>query len=205
MKALNQEQALKLLEMAKGHRMSALLTLAVATGMREGEILGLRWSDIDMDKGMIFIRRTIKRVSPYGIIETEPKTAKGKRKIMLPDFVIEALKAHKVQQQTIREKAIKWHNNDFVFCNHFGGLIETSRLYMDFKGLLQAANLPVIRFHDLRHSAATLLLSMGIHPKVVQELLGHSTIAMTLDTYSHVLPSMHEEAMRKMGDLFKKE
>jgi integrase len=138
-----------------------------------------------------------------GYKEQEPKTAKSRRKITLPHFVIEALKQHRVRQLEARLKAGKaWTEKDLVFCDKQGGYIFPNTLSYQFSSLLQAAGLPKIRFHDLRHSAATILLSMGVHPKVVQELLGHSSINMTVDTYSHILPSMQQEAMNKLDDLF---
>ena len=96
-----------------------------------------------------------------------------------------------------------WRETGIVFCNIYGGYLESSNLHDDFKRLLEKAELPNIRFHDLRHSAATILLGMGVHPKIVQELLGHSNISMTMDIYSHVLPSMQQETMDKLDDLFK--
>jgi integrase len=132
-----------------------------------------------------------------------PKTAKSRRKITLPQFVIEALKQHRVRQLEACLKAGKaWAEKDLVFCDKQGGYIFPNTLSYQFASLLKAAGLPRIRFHDLRHSAATILLSMGVHPKVVQELLGHSSISMTIDTYSHILPSMQQEAMHKLDDLF---
>jgi integrase len=204
MQTLNEEQARLLLETAKGHRLEILLVLAIATGMREGEMLALRWSDIDMDRGVLFVRRTVKRVGKYGIVETEPKTAKSKRQITLPDFVVTALKQHGEKQQALKIKmGERWKDKGLVVCNHFGGFIETAFLTTRFKKLLKIAGLPNVRFHDLRHSAATLLFAMGVHPKIVQELLGHSSVVITMDVYSHALPSMHQEAMRKMDDIFR--
>lgn len=200
---LSQEQARKLLEVARGHRLEALLTVAVATGMRRGELLGLRWQDIDFAYSSLYIRRTVNQYPSFGYVENEPKTAKSRRKITLPEFVIEALKRHRFNQGEARLKAgSAWYNRDLVFCNTLGDYQSTQYLGILFRSLLKEAGLPRIRFHDLRHSAATILLSMGVHPKVVQELLGHSNISMTMDTYSHVLPSMQQEAMDKLNDLF---
>ncbi|HET8846374.1 MAG TPA: site-specific integrase, partial [Ktedonobacteraceae bacterium] len=204
MKTLDKDQSLRLLAAARGHKWEVLFTIAITTGMRQGELLGLRWADIDMERGTISIKRTVKRVGNYGIIETEPKTAKGKRQISLPPFILDMLRNHQEKQVALQEIAgEKWQNKGMVFCTEAGGYLEGQRIHKPFKRLLAAAGLPDIRFHDLRHSAATLLLAMNEHPKVVQELLGHSNITTTLNTYSHVLPSMHKEAMRKMGDLFK--
>lgn len=206
MTTLNKDQALQFLSAARGHRLELLFTMAITTGMRQGELLGLRWSDIDMERGTLSVRRTIKRVGKYGIIETEPKTAKGKRQISIPPFILDMLRVHQDQQTALRMAAgEKWQDRGMVFCTDTGGYFEGQRVHKPFKQLLAAAGLPDIRFHDLRHSAATLLLAMKEHPKVVQELLGHSSITTTLMTYSHVLPIMHEEAMRKMGDMFKRD
>jgi integrase len=113
------------------------------------------------------------------------------------------LKVHRTHQEAARLKAgSSWQENDLVFCNIHGGFVHPAHLYTEFQHLLVEAGLPRMRFHDLRHSAATILMAMGIHPKVVQELLGHSNIAMTLNIYSHVLPSLQKEAMEKWGDVF---
>jgi len=201
---LSEEQARLLLDVARGHRLEALLTLAITTGMRRGELLALRWQDINFDKKSLHILRTVNRLVGYGFVETEPKTSKSRRKIILPDFVIDMLKQHRAHQLEERLKAgAQWQDHDLVFCNTHGGFLQSDRLREMLQKLLKEAGLPSIRFHDLRHSAATILLSMGVHPKVVQELLGHSAISMTMDTYSHVLPSMHQEAMEKMDDTFR--
>jgi integrase len=200
---LTKEQAQKLLQVARGHRLEALLPLALATGMRRGEMLGLRWSDIDLVRGSLQVRRSMNRVGKSGVVESSPKTAKSRRSIVLPRFVIEVLKQHRIRQAEARLKAgERWEDHDWVFCNIYGRFLEPVIVHRLFKALLKEAGLPQIRFHDLRHSAATFLLSMGVHPKVVQELLGHSQISITMDTYSHVLPSMQRDAMDKMDDWF---
>ena len=200
---LTQEQAHKLLEAAHGHRLEALLTVAVTTGMRRGELLGLRWQDIDFTNRSLYIRRTANYYPGFGHVENEPKTLRSRRKVVLPQFVIETLKRHRVTQDELRQKVgSAWHDYDLVFCNTLGSYQETQYLGDLLRALLKEAGLPPIRFHDLRHSAATIMLSMGVHPKVVQELLGHSNISMTMDTYSHVLPSMQQEAMDRLNDLF---
>lgn len=202
---LTSEQAQCLLKAARTHKLEALLTVAVATGMRRGELLGLHWQDIDFEARCLYVRRTVGRVGKFGVVESEPKTRRSRRKIVLPAFVIEALKRHQENQQEMRKKAGDlWREKDVVFCNIYGDYLDTVNLHRDFKRLLKSAELPDIRFHDLRHSAATIMLCMGVHPKIVQEILGHSTIGMTLDVYSHVLPSMQQEAMDKLDDLFKR-
>lgn len=184
--------------------MEGLLTLDVTTGMRLGELLALRWQDIDFEHRSLHIRRSMGFISGQGYVEFEPKTARSRRKILLPPFVCEVLRQHRTRQLEERLKmGTVWRERDLVFCNRYGDFLDPSHLRQRFDRLLKDAGLPDVRFHDLRHSAATILLSMGIHPKVVQEILGHSQISMTLDTYSHVLPSMQQEAMDKLDDLFK--
>src|SRR5256712_5921927 len=155
---LTQEQAQRLLKAAHDHKLEALLTVALTTGMRRGELLGLRWQDIDLNTGSIQVRRSVNRIGRYGLVVSEPKTAKSRRKITLPAFVIDILKQHRVRQQEMKEKVGDlWREMDVVFCNLYGDYIEPSNLYDAFKKLLKTAELPNIRFHDLRHSAATIL------------------------------------------------
>ncbi len=202
---LTQEQARMMLDVAQGHTLEALLTMAVATGMRRGELLSLKWQDINVEERRLQIRRTMNRIAGRGIVESEPKTEKSKRTIMLPQFVIDALMLHRKRQAEIRVKAgSAWQENDLVFPNTIGKFMATQDMLNRFKKLLKEAGLPNMRFHDLRHSAATIMLGMGVHPKLVQELLGHSNISITLDTYSHVLPSMQRDMMDGLDNLFKK-
>jgi integrase len=201
---LTMEQAHQLLVAARGHRLEVMLMLALTTGMRRGELLGLKWGDIDFENHFLQVRRSLDFIAGHGgYIETEPKTTRSRRKIILPDFVIAALKQQRVQQLEWKLKAgDDWQEKNYVFTGFKGGPINSPYINKLFNKLLQEAGLSHMRFHDLRHSAATLLLSMGVNPKVVQEILGHSTISMTMDTYSHVLPSMHKEAMEKWDDAF---
>ena len=201
---LTVEQASRLLETARGSRIEALLLVAVTTGMRRGELLALHWDDVDLEKGVLYVRRTMSKIVGYGYKESEPKTRTGRRKVVLPGVAVEALKEHRLRQDQARlEAGEKWHERGIVFSNKYGGFFDPDRLLLIFDKVLREAGLPHMRFHDLRHSAATILLMSGVHPKVVQERLGHSTIAMTLDVYSHVLPSIQQEAADKMDDLFK--
>ncbi len=198
---LTVQQARLLLDHVKKHRLEVLLTVALTTGMRRGEILALRWSDINLEEGSIQVKRTVDYITHYGYIETEPKTAKGRRKILLSSFVVEMLNAHRLAQMEERYKAgDKWIDKNLVFCGLLGDFFNPNYLLRVFKKILEDAGLPRMRFHDLRHSAATILLSMNVHPKVVQEMLGHSTINMTLDTYSHVLPSMQKDIAERWND-----
>jgi integrase len=209
-KPLTIEQVHSLLEAAKGHSMEALFNLALATGMRRGELMGLKWQDIDMTKGTLQVRRILSRVPSKlpgkGYVESEPKTQKSRRNIVIASFALEALKQHRVRQLEAKVKAgPAWEDHDYVFCTSVGTHLNPTRdILGQLKLLLKKAGLPNLRFHDLRHSAATLLLSVGVHPKVVQEILGHSQISMTLDVYSHVLPTMQQEAMNKLNDAMQK-
>jgi integrase len=203
---LSKEQAQRLLEAAKGHRLEALLTVALATGMRKGELLALRWEDVDFEDMSLQVKRTIVGQFNGEYRENEPKTASGRRKVLLPQFAIDALKQERIRQLEARlQVGEAWIDRDLVFCNVNGDFLPLTTLYESFKALLKKAGLPPIRFHDLRHSAATILLSMGVSAKVIQELLGHSQISITLGTYSHVLPSMQKEATQKMDDLFREQ
>jgi integrase len=152
------------------------------------------------------VRRSLTYISHQGFVEVEPKTEKSRRNIVLPAFALEALKLHHGRQQETKIKTgTRWVERDLVFCTSLGTPIDPKTYVTEpFKMLLQKAGLPDIRFHDLRHSAATLLLSMGVHPKVVQELLGHNQISMTMDIYSHVIPTMQQEAMSKLNDALKR-
>jgi len=201
--SLKMEQAHKLLEAVRGHRLEVLLIVALTTGIRRGELLALRWSEVDLEEQRIQVRRTVDYITGYGYVETEPKTAAGKRLIALPYFVANILKQHRLQQLEAKLKVGRaWEDRDLVFTDLHGGYFNPRYLGKLFDKVLAEADLPHMRFHDLRHSAATLLLSMGVHVKVVQEILGHSTISMTADIYSHVLPSMQEDAMGKWDDEF---
>lgn len=200
---LTPEQAQTLLQKVKENRLEGVLTLALATGMREGELIGLRWSDVDLDKRVLRISRALTYITGHGFVEGEPKTEKGKRSILLPAFVVETLKRHRMGQLEKRlALGVAWVDRDLVFPGDSGDFCVPTTLVRRFHKLLKEAGLPRIRFHDLRHSAATILISMGVPTKVVQELLGHSNISITMDVYGHVLPSMQKDAMDKMDDLF---
>ncbi|MDP8947344.1 MAG: site-specific integrase [Actinomycetota bacterium] len=195
---LDAEQAKRILEVACGNRLEALYVLAVTAGFRIGELLGLKWEDMDLDAETLHVRRT-KSQAKSGPTFTTPKSGKG-RSIRLTQRAVEALKSHKAVQNAERLKlGYLWENNDLVFCTTAGKLLDFRNVATaSFKPLLKKAGLPDIRFHDLRHTCATLLLSRGHHPKLVQELMGHASVAMTLDRYSHVLPGMGEQTAAAM-------
>jgi integrase len=155
----------------RGERYEAAYLLALLRGLRQGKALGLTWDAVDLGAGRLPIQHTRGRVRWTGLAEGEPKSARGRRSLVLLQPVVEALRRLRARQAP-------------------------ERLREAFHAAVARLGLPRLRFHDLRHTCATLLLTQGVHPKVVQELLGHSTIAMTLDTYSHVLPSLGEAPAR---------
>jgi integrase len=199
---LSPEQVRTLLSEAHGDRLEALYVLAVTTGMRQGELLGLKWEDVDLQARTLRVRRTLSTATGRGFSFSAPKTAKGRRSIKLPETAVSSLRNHREAQLEERDRlAGLWQDHDLVFTTQVGTPISRQDLITrSFKPLLQRADLPDIRFHDLRHTCATLLLSKGVHPKLVQELLGHATIAITLDTYSHVLPGMGDQTANAMED-----
>jgi integrase len=203
MKVLTPDQAIKLIEAARGNRLEALFVLAVTTGMRQGELLGLRWSAVDLEKGTIQVQVGLQRTKD-GYELVPPKTKKSRRLVMLTEPAREALKRHRTNQTAERLLAGEaWKNElDLVFTNQSGGPLESTYLLRRcFRPLLKKAGLPEVRFHDLRHTAATLLMSLGVHQKVVSEMLGHSTVLITQDLYSHVTPAMQQQAVTALETL----
>jgi integrase len=201
-KPLSIEQAKSLLETARGDSLEALWVLALTTGMRRGEVLALKWQDLNFEQSMLQVRRIFTRERGNRYIEAEPKTEKSRRSIMLTSITVDALKQHRVRQLETRLQAGEaWQDADLVFCTQFGTPLNHNWVLRQFKKLLAKAGLPDMRFHDLRHSVATILLGMGVHPKIVQELLGHNRIQETVDRYSQVLPTIHKEAVKKLEDL----
>ena len=201
MKTLTDSQVRTFLSFATNSRFEVLYWLAVTTGLRRGELLGLKWSDLDWANHRIRVQRQLQRL-PSGLEFSEPKSSAGKRVIAVGDSTIAKLRKHVEFQSRERQEAGKsWHENDLIFPSPIGTPMDPDNLCHEFKRLLVAAGLPDIRFHDLRHTAASLMLQQGVHPKVVQERLGHSDISLTLNTYSHILPVMQDEVAHKMDEL----
>lgn len=202
MMVLDDIQVRNLLLAAKDNGCDTFLQVAITTGMRLGEILGLRWSDLDWSTRKIQINRQVGRINRKGLVFSEPKTAAGRRSIKLGAATIQKLQEHYQAQQVQKGwMGDKWQDNNLVFPNSIGRPMEHSNVLKIFREILAKAGLPPIRFHDLRHTAATLMLKEGINPKIVQERLGHSDITLTLNTYSHVLPSMQDEVAEKLDEL----
>jgi integrase len=201
MRPLSPAEARTLLKTARGDRLEALYVLAVQTGMRQGELLALKWQDVDLENAAVSVRRTI-TMSKGRILLGELKTKKSRRTIRLTDAAVQALRDHLAHQvEEIGRLGDLYKDQGLVFASQVGTPINPTNLRRrSFAALLQRARLPKIRFHDLRHTCATLLLCHNVHPKYVQELLGHANIAITLDTYSHVIPGMGNQTARAMED-----
>jgi integrase len=201
MRPLSPIQARQLLQAARSDRLETLYVLAVTTGMRQGELLALGWEDVDSEEGVVRVRRTL-TLAKGGPRLTEPKTPRSRRQIRLTTGAVDTLERHRERQEAERAAAgDMWNELGLVFCTRRGTPIRRDNLHAKhWKPLLRRAGLPDIRFHDLRHSCATLLLTKGVHPKIVSEQLGHSSIAITLDTYSHVIPGLGEAAALAMED-----
>jgi integrase len=198
---LNQEEARAFVETAKEDRWAALWILLITSGARPGEALGLKWDDLNGEN--IRIQRALVRDRKGGAwILKEPKTTKSRRTVPLPSEAIDVLRAHRVRQNREKLAAETYADQGLVFADESGEPLKWHILAQnDFRDLLTEANLPKIRPYDLRHTCATLMLAAGVNPKVVSERLGHSTVTLTLDTYSAVLPGMQEEATEKLGAL----
>jgi len=203
MRTLDEKQVQRLFEATAGHRLRGLWVLLVTTGLRLGEALGLCWDDIDQTAGRLVVRRSLQRQREAGLVFVEPKSAKSRRTVHLAESTVAVLREQRRQQLGERLSAgPAWQDQGLVFCREDGRPLEPSSVTEHLHRALKAADLPQVRVHDLRHTAATLLLARGVHPKVVQELLGHSTISLTLDIYSHVTPALHAEVAAHMDALF---
>jgi integrase len=203
MQILTESQVSQLLVTVMEHRWKALYFLAVTSGMRQMEMLGLKWSDLDWVKKSIYVERQLSRKQDGdGIMFAPLKTDKSRRSIDLGNRSIQILRKHDQRQQETRKKAgDSWIENGLIFTNSKGGPIHYRNLLRSFKIILKHAGLPEIRFHDLRHTAASLMLNHGVAPLVVSQRLGHARPSITLDTYGHLLPSIQSEAAKLLDEL----
>lgn len=221
----SREEARQFLKATKGHRLEALYTVALACGLRQGEALGLRWPDVDVDAGTLTVRHQLQRVArptlqpnagdgepsadqargkakrqkKTEVQLVEPKSPRSRRTIALPQLVVNALRVHRARQ--LEERLLagrRWHDTGFVFTTAIGTPLDARNVQDNFKDLLKDAELRPQRFHDLRHSAASLLLAQGVPARGVMEILGHSQIGITLNLYSHVMPELLRDAAQKM-------
>jgi integrase len=214
---LSKEEALRFLAAVRGHRLEAMFTVALALGMREGEILGLRWQDVDLEAGSLQVVWALQRIKRPGEKKSKlelisPKSERGRRMIVLPQVALSALQSHRSRQQRERELCgERWRETGMVFTTTIGTMLDQRNMLRTFYGILNTPDpadpepepakkrklLPRLRFHDLRHSAATLLLVQGVHPRYIMELFGHSSISVTMNIYGHVLDDMKRETARQ--------
>jgi integrase len=198
---LDADEARRVLAAAADQRNAARWTGALAVGLRQSEALGLQWSDVDLEVGTLSVRRGLHRVAGKGLVYEEPKSDRSRRTLALPSQLVESLKALRAAQLEERLAAGSlWQDHDLVFAQVTGQPIDRHADWEAWKALLRRAKVREVRLHDGRHTAATLLLSSGVHPRVVMELLGHSQMRTTTDTYSHVMPALAGEAAERMGD-----
>ena len=189
---LDPDQARRLLAAARGQRLEALYAVALSLGLRQGEILGLRWEDVDLRGGVLHVRHALQRVDRT-LKLVEVKTRGSHRTLNLPDFLSDALQAHRQRQKEEADAAAYWEDHGFVFTALDGSPLDGDRCRRDFVQLLAKAELRPMRFYDLRHSCSSLLLAQGVPLRSIMELLGHSSITLTANTYSHLLPAMRKE------------
>lgn len=197
------EEAHQFLETIRGHRLESLFSVTLSLGLRQGEILGLHWSDVDLENGMLNVRQQLQRID--GTLRlVELKTEKSRRAINLPQVAISALGAHLVRQAEEKQFAgARWVETGMVFTTRIGTMLDRRNLLRAFYGIVKNSGMRKFRFHDLRHSAATLLLVQGVHPRAVMELLGHSDFATTMNIYSHVIPAVKKDVADQMDAILK--
>lgn len=200
--ALDEKGAAELLRSLEGTRFHLPALLAIGTGMRRGELLGLRWQDVDLKAGKLAVRQNLQQISK-GLLYKSPKTGMGERSISLMTSTVTALRKEKKRQAALRlQKGSAYQGNDLVLSEDGGSQWTPNRFSAQWHKAVTGRG-QMVRFHNLRHTHATLLLRQGIHPKVVSEWLGHSTINITLDAYSHVMPDMQDEAAEKLDGVLK--
>lgn len=204
MDVLSKDESILFLQTLEGERFEMLFSFALASGMRCQEYLGLQWKDINFEQGTATVQRAVVwHRTGGGWHFGRPKTAKSRRTIPLPSSVMQELRRHRLRQNEERLKlGACWHQNDLVFASEIGTPLNPPNVTRHFKRILKKANIRTsIRLYDLRHTTATLLLQAGINPKIVSERLGHSTIILTLDVYSHVLPNMQKDATDQLEQM----
>jgi integrase len=199
----NEHQAAMFLQMADGHQFAALWRLALLTGLRRGELLGLKWADLDLAQGKLTVKRSLSRGRGGSYTFGAPKTAQGKRTLDIQRSVVASLQSHRKRQLEARLKFGEEYRADLdiVFADAIGEPLHPNTLTYQFKRLCIKAGVPSIRIHDLRHSAATLMIAQGISPDVVQKRLGHSDVALTLRIYTHASPQVQRDAADRLEAL----
>lgn len=196
-------EAKQLLRAAKGHDWEALWTLYIGLGLRRGEALGLRWGDVDLENGRLRVVQSLQR-SRGELRLKSPKTDTSRRRVVVPSFCIDALRRHQSSERVkLASLGLPIDPTTLVFTSQAGTPIEPRNVNRAFEALLKKAKLRRVKLHDLRHTCASLLLAEGVAPRVVMELLGHSAIAVTMNTYSHVIPALQDESAQRMDALFR--
>ena len=191
-RALSPIEATGILHAVHGDRLASVVTFALATGVRQGEALALRWQDVQLDAGTARVRHTLQRLSGRSVELAEPKTDRSRRTLTLPASVVAMLSEHRSRQKKERLRAgVRWRGAERP--DDPAGYVFTTSI-----GVLAAAGLPRMLFHDLRHGAASLLLAQGVSPRVIQDMLGHSTITTTMSVYAHVIPELQRDAAARM-------
>jgi integrase len=199
-RGLSVPQARAVLAAAYDEPLCALYVLALCLGLRRGELLGLRWADIDLEAGTLEVVQALQRVD--GELKfVRPKTEDSERTIPLPELCVEALKAHKERQKASRSNAWpNWHENDLVFPSRIGTPLEPDNLRRSWGRIRKAAKIDNVRFHDIRHTCVSLLLDLGVPPHIVRDIVGHSDIEVTMTIYAHAALDEKRKALKKLGD-----
>lgn len=203
MQTLTQDQCVTLFAATHNDWLGALWVLLITAGPRIGEALGLQWSDVDLNGRKVEIRRALQRQRGKGLVIVEPKSSSSRRVLELSSFAVGALHDHRVRQMERRLLlGTQWSDSGMVFCSDIGTPLDPRNVLRGLHHVLTRNGLPVVRIHDLRHTAATLHLQEGTHPRAVQAMLGHASWALTMNTYSHVTPMMQRDAADRIDALF---
>jgi len=198
---LTPEEARRVLRAAEGMRNGARWSVALALGLRQGEALGLPWDAVDLDAGTLRVRQALQRQRGVGLVLVEPKSAAGRRTISLPRQLVDALRLHRTAQVEDRIAAASvWQDHGLVFAQPNGRPLDPRSDHRAWRALLASAGVRQAKLHDARHTAATVMLTMGVPARVVMQVLGHSQISLTLGTYSHVMPELADDAAARVGD-----
>jgi len=199
-RALTLNEIRAVLHAAAQRRNGARWAVALGVGLRQSEVLALRWTDIDLDTGSLSVNRTVHRVTGVGLTYAEPKSERSRRRIALPAPLVDALRSHRVAQHAERLKAgTSWHDDNLVFAQPNGHPIDKRADWRQWRAILATAEVRTVRLHDARHSTATTLLALGVDVRIVADMLGHSQTRVTSDIYQHVLPAMAQDAASRLG------
>jgi integrase len=197
------DETLDFLAAARKDPLYAAFVLAIAMGLRRGEIIGLRWVDVDLDKRVLYVRQQTQR--RRGVLYNDDPKGRRRRAVPLPAMCIAPLRWHRMRQAAAKLRAGKsWDEGGYVFATRTGRPVEPRNVYRSFTRVAESAGLRVIRLHDARHGCATLLTAAGVAPRVVMEILGHSQISITMDVYTHVVQDTQREAISHMDRLLKR-